>query len=234
MEGVKGQSYRGNKGMIELKGIEKIYNRGNEEVHALRGIDLGIGRGEFISVVGPSGSGKTTLLHLLGCLDTPTGGTLTIDGIEVVNMRESELVQIRRAKIGFVFQHFYLIPGLSVYENVKLPLLFDRTEKKKDEIVSLIDLVGLKSRLHHTPNQLSGGEMQRVAIARALVNNPEFILADEPTGNLDTENSEKIFGLLQSLNQTGITVVLVTHNSELAARAERIIRLKDGRIQGSD
>jgi len=220
--------------MIELKGIEKIYNRGNEEVHALRGIDLGIGRGEFISVVGPSGSGKTTLLHLLGCLDTPTGGTLTIDGIEVVNMRESELVQIRRAKIGFVFQHFYLIPGLSVYENVKLPLLFDRTEKKKDEIVSLIDLVGLKSRLHHTPNQLSGGEMQRVAIARALVNNPEFILADEPTGNLDTENSEKIFGLLQSLNQTGITVVLVTHNSELAARAERIIRLKDGRIQGSD
>lgn len=219
--------------MIELKGIEKIYNRGNEEVHALRGIDLGIGRGEFISVVGPSGSGKTTLLHLLGCLDTPTGGTLTIDGIEVVNMRESELVRIRRSKIGFVFQHFYLIPGLSVYENVKLPLLFDRTEKKKDEIVSLIDLVGLKSRLHHTPNQLSGGEMQRVAIARALVNSPEFILADEPTGNLDTETSEKIFELLNSLNKRGITIVLVTHNSELAARAERIIRLKDGRIQGS-
>jgi putative ABC transport system ATP-binding protein len=234
MEGVKGQSYRGDKGMIELKGIEKFYNRGNEEVHALRGIDLGIGRGEFISVVGPSGSGKTTLLHLLGCLDTPTGGTLTIDGIEVVNMRESELVRIRRSKIGFVFQHFYLIPGLSVYENVKLPLLFDRTEKKKDEIVSLIDLVGLKSRLHHTPNQLSGGEMQRVAIARALVNNPEFILADEPTGNLDTETSEKIFELLNSLNKRGITIVLVTHNSELAARAERIIRLKDGRIQGSD
>lgn len=220
--------------MIELKGIEKIYNRGNEKVHALRGIDLGIGRGEFISVVGPSGSGKTTLLHLLGCLDTPTGGTLTIDGIEVINMRESELVRIRRSKIGFVFQHFYLIPGLSVYENVKLPLLFGRTEKKIDEIVSLIDLVGLKSRLHHTPNQLSGGEMQRVAIARALVNNPEFILADEPTGNLDTENSEKIFELLDSLHKRGIALVLVTHNSELAARAERIIRLKDGRLQGSD
>jgi len=220
--------------MIELKGIEKIYNRGNEKVHALRGIDLGIGRGEFMSVVGPSGSGKTTLLHLLGCLDTPTGGTLTIDGIEVVNMRESELVRIRRRKIGFVFQHFYLIPGLSVYENVKLPLLFGRTEKKIDEIVSLIDLVGLKSRLHHTPNQLSGGEMQRVAIARALVNNPEFILADEPTGNLDTENSEKIFELLDSLHKRGIALVLVTHNSELAARAERIIRLKDGRLQGSD
>ncbi|MBM4146779.1 MAG: ABC transporter ATP-binding protein [Nitrospira sp.] len=220
--------------MIELKGIEKIYNRGNEKVHALRGIDLGIGRGEFMSVVGPSGSGKTTLLHLLGCLDTPTGGTLTIDGIEVVNMRESELVRIRRSKIGFVFQHFYLIPGLSVYENVKLPLLFGRTEKKIDEIVSLIDLVGLKSRLHHTPNQLSGGEMQRVAIARALVNNPEFILADEPTGNLDTENSEKIFELLDSLHKRGIALVLVTHNSELAARAERIIRLKDGRLQGSD
>jgi len=159
---------------------------------------------------------------------------LTIDGIEVVNMRESELVRIRRSKIGFVFQHFYLIPGLSVYENVKLPLLFGRTEKKIDEIVSLIDLVGLKSRLHHTPNQLSGGEMQRVAIARALVNNPEFILADEPTGNLDTENSEKIFELLDSLHKRGIALVLVTHNSELAARAERIIRLKDGRLQGSD
>jgi len=219
--------------MIELKDIEKVYIRGNEEVHALRGINLGIGRGEFISVVGPSGSGKTTLLHLLGCLDKPTGGSMSIDGIEVGKMREPELVRIRRDKIGFVFQHFYLIPGLSVYENVKLPLLFGRTKKNRDEIVSLIDLVGLKRRLHHTPNQLSGGEMQRVAIARALVRSPEFILADEPTGNLDTENSGKIFELLKSLNQRGVALVLVTHNPELASRADRIIKLRDGVIQGT-
>ncbi len=217
--------------MIELRGIEKVYIRGDEKVHALRGINLDIGRGEFLSVVGPSGSGKTTLLHLLGCLDKPTGGIMNIDGVQTKNMRESDLVKLRRERIGFVFQHFYLIPGLSVYENVKLPLVFGRTEREKEDIVSLIELVGLKNCLHRTPNKLSGGEMQRAAIARALVHNPEYILADEPTGNLDTENSEKIFQLLKSLHQKNITIVLVTHNSELAARTDRIIRLKDGRIQ---
>lgn len=219
--------------MIELKGVEKIYIRGTEKVHALRNIHLSIGRREFISVVGPSGSGKTTLLHLLGCLDTPSRGTLRIDGTDVKHMRESDLVWIRRRKIGFVFQHFYLIPGLSVYENVALPLLFNGMKKKRDEIVSLIDLVGIKHLLRYAPNKLSGGEMQRVAIARALVHNPDFILADEPTGNLDTENSEKIFDLLRNLNHRGLTVVLVTHNTELASRTERIIKLKDGMIQES-
>lgn len=217
--------------MIQLTGVEKTYIRGNEEVHAIRDINLSISIGEFISVVGPSGSGKTTLLHLLGCLDKPNNGVIRINGIEVENMKESELVNIRRQKIGFVFQQFYLIPGLNVLENVTLPLLFSRIQKSKDEIVSIIDSVGLIGRMHHNPNQLSGGEMQRVAIARALINNPEIILADEPTGNLDTENSENIFELLKSLHLRGLTVVAVTHNPELAMRAERVIRIKDGMIQ---
>lgn len=217
--------------MIELKDITKLYIRGAEKVHALRGISLTIKQGEFISVTGPSGSGKTTLLHIIGCLDKPTKGVIKIDGIEVENMPESELVRIRRQKIGFVFQQFYLIPGLNVYENVTLPLLFNRRTKDKNEILSLLELVGLNERVNHNPNQLSGGEMQRVAIARALVNDPEILLADEPTGNLDTENSEKIFDLLKSLHKRGLTVIMITHNPELASRAEKIIRLKDGRIQ---
>ncbi len=214
--------------MIELHGVEKIYLRGAEKVHALRGINLEISKGEFISVVGPSGSGKTTLLHMLGCLDTPTSGVIKIDNIEVEHMSEPELVKIRRRKIGFVFQQFYLIPGLSVFDNVTLPLLFSRQSRFEDEVLSLLETVGLKDRISHSPNQLSGGEMQRVAIARALVNNPEILLADEPTGNLDSENSEKIFELLKSLHLKGITVIMVTHNPELAQRADRVIALKDG------
>lgn len=214
--------------MIELNGVEKIYLRGAEKVHALRGINLEISKGEFISVVGPSGSGKTTLLHMLGCLDTPTRGVIKIDNIEVEHMSEPELVKIRRRKIGFVFQQFYLIPGLSVFDNVTLPLLFSRQSRYRDEVLSLLEAVGLKDRISHSPNQLSGGEMQRVAIARALINNPEILLADEPTGNLDSENSEKIFELLKSLHLKGITVVMVTHNPELAQRADRVIALKDG------
>ena len=217
--------------MIELKDIEKIYLRGSETVHALRGISLDIIQGDFISVTGASGSGKTTLLHLIGCLDNPTKGILRIDGIEVEHMRETDLVKIRRQKIGFVFQQFYLIPGLSVLENVRLPLIFSRRQKDVEELTFIIELVGLKDRIYHNPNQLSGGEMQRVAIARALINDPEVLLADEPTGNLDSENSERIFELLTSLNEKGLTVIMVTHNSELALRAKRVISLKDGRIQ---
>jgi ABC-type lipoprotein export system ATPase subunit len=216
--------------MIELKDITKIFMRGSEKVNALKDINLNIQQGEFISVTGPSGSGKTTLLHIIGCLDKPTKGVLKIDGIEVENMPESELVNIRRQKIGFVFQQFYLIPGLNVYENVTLPLLFNRRPKNKNDIVSLLELVGLKERIHHNPNQLSGGEMQRVAIARALVNDPEILLADEPTGNLDTENSEKIFDLLKSLHKRGLTVIMITHNPDLASRAQKTIKLKDGKI----
>jgi ABC-type lipoprotein export system ATPase subunit len=216
--------------MIELRGIEKIYRRGSEEVHALKGIDLEISKGEFISIVGPSGAGKTSLLHILGCLDTPTGGSIRFDGSPVEQMSESELVRIRRKKIGFVFQQFYLMPGLSVYDNVTLPAIFSRSKVERNKAVALIEMVGLKHRLYHVPNQLSGGEMQRVAIARSLINNPEIILADEPTGNLDTENSEKIFDLLKSLHKNGYTIIIVTHNNNLANGTDRAIRLIDGQI----
>lgn len=216
--------------MIELKGIRKDYRRGAETVHALRGIDLLIAKGEFLAIVGSSGSGKTTMLHILGCLDKPTKGIMSIDGQEVENLPETELVKIRRQKIGFVFQQFYLIPGLSVFDNVALPLLFSRKKKEKTAILPLLEMVGLLAKIDHNPNQLSGGEMQRVAIARAMVNKPEVIFADEPTGNLDTKNSDKIFDLLKSLQSNGITVVMVTHNQELAARADRTITLKDGLV----
>ena len=220
--------------MIELRGVEKTYRRGAEEVHALRGLDLDITRNEFISIMGPSGAGKTTLLHILGCLDTPTGGSVKFDNLAVEHMPETDLVALRRQKIGFIFQQFYLIPGLTVFDNVGLPLLFNKSSKKNgatgNRIMSLLDTVGLTERRHHLPNQLSGGEMQRVAIARALVNNPEIILADEPTGNLDSENSERILELLKSLKADGLTVVMITHNGELASRADRLVRLKDGKI----
>jgi putative ABC transport system ATP-binding protein len=218
--------------MITLNAVEKVYRRGSEDVHALKGIDLSISEGEFSAIIGPSGSGKTTLLQILGCLDTPTSGSVTFDGQAIEHIKEVGLVAIRRKMIGFIFQQFYLMPGLSVYENVALPLVFSRQNlQERSHILSLIEMVGLKARVEHTPNQLSGGEMQRVAIARALVNHPKIILADEPTGNLDTENSEKIIDLLKSLHQKGLTVVMVTHNNDLAARTDRIVTLKDGKIR---
>ena len=217
--------------MIELHGIQKDYVRGAEKVHALRGVDLEIDKGEFTSIVGPSGSGKTTMLHIMGCLDQPSQGIMKIDGTAVGELPEKELVRVRREKIGFVFQQFHLIPGLSVHENVALPLLFARRATDKEKIRQLLDLVGLENRRSHHPNQLSGGEMQRVAVARAMVNDPEVIFADEPTGNLDSENSDNIFELLSSLHARGLTIVMVTHNTELAMRSERIIRLKDGQVQ---
>lgn len=216
--------------MIELQEVEKIYRRGSEDVHALRGVDLSIGPGELVSITGPSGSGKTTLLHILGCLDTPTSGTVRLDGVAVDHMDEAALVNIRRKKIGFVFQQFYLIPGLTVFENVSLPLLFNKTEAKRGQIEAIIESVGLGGRMSHLPNQLSGGEMQRTAIARALVNNPEIILADEPTGNLDSGNSENIVNILKSIHLKGVTIVIVTHDRDLAAKADRIISIKDGRV----
>lgn len=228
MEGIQDTTDRGAQGMIELRGVEKVYCRGSEELHALRHIDLDIGRGEFLSIVGPSGSGKSSLLHILGCLDQPTRGTMKIDDLNVEHMSETGLDEIRRRKIGFVFQQFYLMPGLSVFDNVALPKVFSKEKIDTEKIVSLIETVGLQNRMSHFPNQLSGGEMQRVAIARALANSPEIVLADEPTGNLDTSNSERIFELLRSLHLKGYTIVMVTHNNDLASRADRTIHLKDG------
>jgi ABC-type lipoprotein export system ATPase subunit len=216
--------------MIELKGIEKHYRRGAEDVRALRGVDLSVDKKELLAITGPSGAGKTTLLHILGCLDQPTNGEVLIDGVNASRMPEVEVVKLRRDKIGFVFQQFYLIPGLSVYDNIALPLLFSKKPATPEKITHLAQMVGLEHRLDHVPSQLSGGEMQRTAIARGLVNEPEILLADEPTGNLDSENSEKIFGILRSLRNNGLTIIMITHNPELAERADRIIHIKDGLV----
>lgn len=216
--------------MIELKNIEKTYRRGVENVRALRGVDLTIDAGEMIAIVGPSGAGKTTLLHILGCLDQPTKGDVFFDGVNTAGMPESQLVKIRREKIGFVFQQFYLIPGLSVFDNIALPLLFSKKPADRKKIEKLAEMVGLEHRLNHAPAQLSGGEMQRTAIARGLVNGPAVLLADEPTGNLDSENSEKIYAILRRLSDEGLTTIMITHNQELAARAERTVKIKDGLI----
>ncbi|HKL27429.1 MAG TPA: ABC transporter ATP-binding protein [Desulfuromonadales bacterium] len=216
--------------MIELKKIEKNYRRGAENVRALRGVDLMIDKKELVAITGPSGAGKTTLLHILGCLDQPTNGEVSIDSVNAGNLPEPELVKLRRDKIGFVFQQFYLIPGLSVFDNIALPLLFSKKPATPEKIKKLAEMVGLQHRLDHVPTQLSGGEMQRTAIARGLVNEPEILLADEPTGNLDTENSDKIFEILRSLSSDGLTVVMITHNQELAARAKRTVHIKDGLV----
>ena len=216
--------------MIELKNIEKIYRRGVENVRALRGVNMTIESGELMALVGPSGAGKTTLLHILGCLDQPTKGDVIFDGVNTASMPESQLVKIRREKIGFVFQQFYLIPGLSVFDNIALPLLFSKKPAERKKIEQLAEMVGLEHRLNHAPSQLSGGEMQRTAIARGLVNDPAVLLADEPTGNLDSENSEKIYAILRRLSDEGLTTIMITHNPELAGRAERTIKIRDGLI----
>lgn len=216
--------------VIELEGVEKIYRRGSEEIHALKDVNIKFQEGEFISIVGQSGSGKSTLLHIMGCLDRPTNGTVKIDGIEVSTMDEKEISRVRREKIGFIFQQFYLIPGLTAAENVALPLKFSRKPVDKKYILSLLDTVGLGMRAKHTSDQLSGGEMQRVAIARAIANHPHVILADEPTGNLDTKNSMIIFELLKSLNSRGLTIILVTHNVAFAEKTGRVISISDGQV----
>jgi ABC-type lipoprotein export system ATPase subunit len=216
--------------MIELKEIVKKYRRGAEEVRALRGVHLSVDKAELLAITGPSGAGKTTLLHILGCLDQPTSGEVLIDGVDASRLPEAELVKLRRDKIGFVFQQFYLIPGLSVYDNIALPLLFSKKPASPEKITHLAEMVGLEHRLDHNPSQLSGGEMQRTAIARGLVNEPEILLADEPTGNLDSENSEKIFEILRSLSHNGLTIVMITHNPDLASRANRIVHIRDGLV----
>ncbi|RLG57160.1 MAG: macrolide ABC transporter ATP-binding protein [Candidatus Hydrothermarchaeota archaeon] len=218
--------------IIELKGVTKIYKMDKVLVPALRGINLKIRKGEFVSIMGPSGSGKTTLMNLIGCLDRPTEGEIYIANKNIAKLGDDELAKLRREKIGFVFQQFNLIPRLTALENVELPMWFAGLSKKKrrERAIELLKLVGLEKRIHHKPAELSGGERQRVSIARALANNPEIILADEPTGNLDTKTGKEIMEILKDLNKQGKTIVLVTHDETFAKEAERIIKIRDGRL----
>lgn len=216
---------------IKLEGVSKTYRRGNEEVHALQNIDMTVGSGEFLAVAGPSGSGKTTLLNLIGCMDNPTDGRINIMGKDVSSLKDAALTQLRRKAAGFVFQQFYLIPTLTALENILVPSIFSKSNgNSRKRAHELLEIVGLQNRSKHFPSELSGGEMQRVAIARALINEPKILLADEPTGNLDSQNALHIAELLKKLNAQGLTIVMVTHNAELAAMAYRIVHLKDGRL----
>ena len=215
--------------LVEAVGLTKIYRRGTETVHALDGVSFTLRQGEFAAIVGPSGAGKSTLLHLLGCMDIPSSGTLTLAGQSTVGLSDSALTRLRREEVGFVFQHFGLLPTLTVLENVMLPTLFSRREARK-RAFELLERVGLSHRSGHRPHELSGGEMQRTAIARALINSPRLLMADEPTGNLDSASGEAILALFQQLNQDGLTVVVVTHNEALAEAAPRKLTLRDGKL----
>ncbi len=218
---------------LEARGLTRVYRRGNEEIHALNEVTLTIQRGEFVSFMGPSGSGKTTLVNLLGCLENPTSGELHLAGKSIFGngkpLGERALTRIRREVFGYIFQNFYLIPTLTVRENVALPLTFYKKPGVEGEVDRLLKMLGMDHRMNHLPGQISGGEMQRVAIARALVNSPEILLADEPTGNLDTKRSGEIGEVLQDLNKNaGITIVMVTHNPILGRLAARSIEMRDG------
>jgi len=217
--------------IIEAHGLKRYYQRGIETVKALDGVDLAIHQGEMISILGPSGSGKTTLINLLSCLDAPTGGSLKINGKPVEGLTEDELVEVRRGFMGFVFQQFYLLPTLTVSENVELPLTFLGLQADPDRTLEVLKTVGLSDRANHLPREISGGEMQRVAIARALIVDSKVLIADEPTGNLDKATGESIFGLFRQLaNKKKLTIIITTHNANLGYQADRVITMEDGRI----
>ena len=220
--------------VVELRNIDKVYGSAGAELRVLKGIDLEIREGEFVGIVGASGSGKTTLMNILGCLDRPSLGTYRLDGTNVSELSDDELSLVRNRSIGFVFQSFNLIPQLTVLENVEVPLFYGRVPKRKrhDMCRELLDAVGLSHRLTHYPTQLSGGECQRVAIARALVNRPALLLTDEPTGNLDSKNGEEVLKLFYDLNASGRTIIMVTHNPEIAELLPRVVELRDGQVLG--
>ena len=215
--------------VIRLENVVKVYGRGDAQVRAVAGVSLDVQRGDFIAITGPSGSGKSTLMHIIGALDIPTSGRYLLGGEDVAAMSEFQLATVRNARIGFVFQQFHLLAALSAWRNVELPLLYRRAAgDRRDVAMRAIEIVGLTARAGHRPNQMSGGQQQRVAIARALVTDPDIILADEPTGNLDTHSSNEIMELLQRLNADGRTVVLITHEPDVAAKARRQVQIRDG------
>ena len=217
--------------ILETQGLTKIYGSGETAVHALRGVDLAVENGEFVAIVGTSGSGKSTLLHMLGGLDRPTAGTVLVDGQDIFALKDEALTIFRRRRVGFVFQSYNLVPMLSVYENIVLPIQLDGAKVDEDYVSEVIRTLGLSDRLHSLPNQLSGGQQQRVAIARALATKPAIVLADEPTGNLDSKTSQDVLGLMKVTSQRfGQTMVMITHNEEIAQLADRVVRVEDGRV----
>ncbi len=219
--------------IIKTQGLKKIYQMGEEQVKALDGVDLELERGEYVAIMGPSGSGKSTLMNLLGCLDTPSEGEYWLNGHAVSTLTDDELAQVRNKEVGFVFQSFHLLPRYSALENVQLPLVYSNIprEERLARAKETLEEVDLSDRIHHRPNELSGGQRQRVAIARALINRPSILLADEPTGNLDSNTGKEILNLFEHLHTAGHTIILVTHDPEVASHANRIIRLRDGRVE---
>jgi len=218
--------------LIELRDIAKTYEVGTQEVHALRDIDMTVEENEYLAIMGPSGSGKSTLMNIVGCLDIPSDGSYMLKGTEVAALDDDELAEIRSAEIGFVFQTFNLLPRMTAFQNVELPLIYGRAARasRAERVWETMDAVGLRERAHHRPNELSGGQRQRVAIARALINKPSIILADEPTGNLDSKTGEEIMQIFRELSNAGNTIILVTHEQYIADHAARVVKLLDGRI----